>query len=66
MLVLQGFDDGKWRTFEDTRTNRKGRWRVSYGFSGQPGTYPIRVRIRKQSGFPFELGYSRRLTIRVG
>ena len=37
-----------------------------YGFSGRPGSYPIRLRIRRQAGFPFELGYSRRLTIRVG
>jgi hypothetical protein len=66
VLVLQGRERGKWRTFEDTRTNRKGRWHVSYAFSGRPGSYPIRVRIRKQSGYPFELGYSRRLTIRVG
>ncbi len=66
VLVLQGRESGQWRTFEDTRTTRKGRWRVSYRFSGRPGTYPIRVRIRKQSGFPFELGYSRALRIRVG
>ena len=31
---------GKWRTFEDMRTNRKGRWRVSYGFSGRAGQLP--------------------------
>ena len=49
VLVLQGRERGKWRTFEDTRTNRKGRWHVSYGFSGRPGSYPIRVRIRRQS-----------------
>jgi hypothetical protein len=66
LLVLQGREGGKWRTFADTRTDRKGRWHVSYGFSGRPGRYPIRVRIRRQSGYPFELGYSRRLTIRVG
>jgi hypothetical protein len=66
LLVLQGREGGKWRTFEDTRTNRKGRWHVSYGFSGRPGLYPIRVRIRRQSGYPFELGYSRKLPIRVG
>ena len=52
VLVLQGREGGKWRTFEDTRTNRKGRWRVSYRFSGRPGRYPIRVRIRRQSGYP--------------
>jgi hypothetical protein len=66
VLILQGFDNGRWRTFEDTRTSRTGRWRVSYPFSGRPGRYPVRVRIRKHSGYPFELGYSRRLTIRVG
>jgi hypothetical protein len=67
VLVLQGRSpDGKWRTFADTRTNRRGRWRASYLFRGRSGSYPIRVRIRKQSGFPFELGYSRRLTVRVG
>jgi hypothetical protein len=66
VLILQGFDNGRWSTFEDTRTDRRGRWRVSYPFSGAPGRYPVRVRIRKVSGYPFELGYSRRLTIRVG
>ena len=66
VLILQGFDNGRWRTFADTRTNRLGRWRVSYPSAARPGSYPVRVRIRKLSGFPFELGYSRRLTIRVG
>lgn len=66
LLVLQGRERGKWRTFTDTRTNGKGKWHVSYRFSGRPGAYPIRVRIRRQSGYPFELGYSRALTIRVG
>ena len=66
VVVLQGREGGKWRTFEDARTHKKGRWHVSYRFSGRPGSYPIRLRIRRQAGFPFELGYSRRLTIRVG
>jgi hypothetical protein len=66
VLVLQGRERGRWRTFEDTRTDRKGRWHVAYVFSGRPGRYPIRVRIRKQAGYPFELGYSRALTVRVG
>ena len=66
VLVLQGREDGRWRTFEDTRTNGKGRWNASYTFSGRPGSYPIRVRIRRQSNYPFELGHSRALTVRVG
>jgi len=66
VVVLQGREGGKWRTFSDGRTHKKGRWHISYRFSGRPGSYPIRLRIRRQAGFPFELGYSRRLTIRVG
>ena len=66
VLILQGREGGRWRTFEDTRTNRNGRWNVSYTFSGRPGRYPIRVRIRRQSNYPFELGYSRALTVRAG
>ena len=66
VLVLQGRERGQWRTFTDTRTDGKGRWHVSYRFSGRPGAFPIRVRIRRQSGYPFELGYSRALIVRVG
>jgi hypothetical protein len=65
ILALQGYEDGRWNTFFDTRTNRRGRWSVSYGFSGRPGTYPIRVRIRRQSRFPFVLGTSPTVRVRV-
>jgi len=66
VLVLQGRENGRWRTFEDTRTNRRGSWRASYTFSGRSGRYPIRVRIRRQTNYPFELGYSRAVVVRVG
>ena len=66
VVVLQGREGGKWRTFSDARTHKKGHWHIAYHFSGRPGSYPIRLRIRRQVGFPFELGYSPRLTIRVG
>ena len=42
-VVLQGREGGKWRTFSDARTHKKGRWHVSYRFSGRPGSYPIRA-----------------------
>jgi hypothetical protein len=47
-------------------TDRRGRWSGSNQFSGRPGTYPIRLRIRRQARFPFVLGYSRvvRVTVR--
>jgi hypothetical protein len=65
VVVLQGFADGRWQTFADVRANTRGRWRASYPFRGIRGNYPVRLRIRRQPGFPFELGYSRRLVVRV-
>jgi hypothetical protein len=66
VLVLQGHVRGHWQTFADTRTDARGHWRARYRFVGRPGSYPIRVRIRRQNGFPFDLGYSRTLRVRVG
>ncbi len=65
IVVLQGRSAGAWRTFADTRTSTSGRWSASYRFRGVPGRYPVRLRIRRASGFPFELGYSPTVTIRV-
>lgn len=65
VVVLQGKEEGKWRTFADTRTNRSGRWRARYRFSGRGGDYPIRVRIRRQANLPFVTGYSKRVTVHV-
>jgi hypothetical protein len=66
VLVLQGHERGLWRTFDDTRTDGNGRWHATYAFSGRAGRYPIRVRIRRQASYPFELGYSRAVVVRVG
>jgi hypothetical protein len=49
VVVLQGKENGMWRTFADTRTRKAGRWSASYRFSGRPGDYPIRVRVRRQA-----------------
>ena len=65
LVVLQGRSLGRWRTFADFRTTASGRWHASYRFHGQPGRYPVRLRIRRQQGFPFELGYSRSATVTV-
>ncbi|MET0816971.1 MAG: hypothetical protein ABWZ67_05425 [Solirubrobacteraceae bacterium] len=65
VVVLQGQEGGRWRTFADTRTRRGGRWHASYRFSGLPGSYPIRARIRRQANLPYLTGYSKRLTVHV-
>jgi hypothetical protein len=67
IVELQGFDAGRWRTFATARARgAKARWHASNRFSGRPGTFPVRLRIRRESSFPFELGYSRAVRIRVG
>lgn len=65
VVVLQGKEQGRWRTFADTRTGSGGRWRASYRFSGLPGAYPIRARIRRQANLPYETGVSKRVTVHV-
>ncbi|MEA2136687.1 MAG: hypothetical protein QOC68_4597, partial [Solirubrobacteraceae bacterium] len=65
VLILQGRERGRWRTFDDTRSNGTGRWHATYNFSGRPGLYPIRVRVPRQTSYPFELGYSRSVVVRV-
>jgi hypothetical protein len=65
VIVLQGKEGGRWRTFADTRTGKGGRWRASYRFSGLPGAYPIRARIRRQANLPYETGHSKRVTVHV-
>jgi hypothetical protein len=66
IVVLQGHERGRWRTFTDARTGKGGRWQASYRFSGIAGSYPIRARIRPQRGFRFATGYSRPIVVRVG
>jgi hypothetical protein len=66
VVVLQGRENGVWRTFADTRTRKGGRWNASYRFSGRPGSYPVRARIRRQANLPYETGHSKRVTIHVG
>lgn len=66
LIDLQAYDRGRWRTFETTRARgSRATWRASYRFGQRPGRYRIRVRIRRESTFPFELGYSRPVVVRV-
>ncbi len=66
LVELQAFDRGRWRTFASTRARgAKAAWKQSYRFSGRTGRYPIRARIRRESTYPFELGYSKKVVVRV-
>jgi nucleotide-binding universal stress UspA family protein len=55
------------RTFATPRTDRRGRWAYRYRFGATHGTvrYRFRARIRREAAYPYELGYSRRVTVTV-
>jgi hypothetical protein len=66
VVDLQAFDDGRWRTFATVRS-RGRRFKASYRFSGGArGTFPMRARVRPDGAYPFALGYSPTVRIRVG
>ena len=66
LVELQFYDRGKWRTFRTTRAAAAdARWHYAYRFDGTRGTrrYRFRIRIPRESGYPFAPGTSR--TVRV-
>ncbi|MDA0164835.1 hypothetical protein OM076_31490 [Solirubrobacter ginsenosidimutans] len=66
LVDLQAFDGGRWRTFATARARgSKGAWASTYRFAGRTGRYPIRLRIRREDVFPYDLGYSRSVVVRV-
>jgi hypothetical protein len=66
LVDLQAFDRGRWRTFATARARgSKGAWRYRYHFGKAPGRYRVRLRIRREAVFPYDLGYSRSVTVRV-
>jgi hypothetical protein len=68
VVELQAFDGGAWRTFDTVRTTRSGRFKARYRFRRTPPgrTFGFRARVRAERGYPFLLGVSRTVRLRVG
>ena len=50
---------GRWEPFRDPRTNRSGRFRMTYQFEGAVGRFPFRAEVLDgQAGFPYTAGES--------
>jgi hypothetical protein len=68
LVELQGYERGKWRTFDSVRTSKTGRFKSAYRF--QPSSagrrFRLRVRVRADASYPYSTGYSRvvRVTVR--
>ena len=67
LIDLQAYYRGGWRTFATPRTDARGRWSYRYRFGATRGTvrYRFRARIRREAAYPYELGYSRRVSVTV-
>jgi hypothetical protein len=64
-VAVQALDRGIWRTIATVTTDKYGRWHAHYRITGGPGSYPIRVYIPRQGGYPWEAAYSGRATLLV-
>jgi hypothetical protein len=55
----------RWRTFATPRTNARGAYKFKYRFTQGAATWRFRARNRHDSAHPYELSYSRSVTVRV-
>jgi hypothetical protein len=68
LVELQVFTRRRWRTFAQPRANPStGRWSYRYQFEAVRGRerFRFRARVRKEDGYPYELGTSRRVAVVV-
>jgi hypothetical protein len=68
-LIFQGRSGGGgYTTFADGRAKRNGRFSVRYRFrsgASRGRTFTFRVKLRGDARFPYALGYSQRVRVRV-
>ena len=67
LIDLQAFDGGRWRTFQTVRASRTGAYRARYRFvrTRSARTFRFRARSRREARFPYALGTSRAVKVRV-
>jgi hypothetical protein len=68
LVELQVFTRGRWRTFAQPRASAStGHWHYRYRFDAIHGLerFRFRARVRKEQGYPYELGTSRSVAVTV-
>jgi hypothetical protein len=67
LIDVQAREQGRWRTFATVRSRASGTFTTRYRFrsSAPRKTYPMRVRVRPDAAYPFAVGYSRSVKVRV-
>jgi hypothetical protein len=68
VVELEAYEAGRWRIFETVRAHRGARFYTRYHFvrAGGGHTIPFRARVRRDDSYPYYLGYSRRVNVRIG
>ena len=66
-VYLQAIVRGKWRTFETTQADSKGRWRMTHLFEAtrRPTRYTFRAVVPSQTGYAWATGHSRSVRVLV-
>jgi hypothetical protein len=66
-IAMQARVGRKWRTFKQLRTDSDGRFRGKYRFTQTSGRvrYVFRALVKRQSGYPYEPGSSRKRKLLV-
>jgi hypothetical protein len=67
LINVQAFDRGRWVLVGTIRTAPGGTfaWRYRFKHTRAATTYPFRVQLRRQAGFPYAASYSRAARVRV-
>jgi hypothetical protein len=67
LVELQAYERGKWRSFGSARSGASGRYAYRYTFRAESigRRFRLRARVRADSNYPFSLGYSKVLRVRV-
>jgi hypothetical protein len=60
VVDLQVFFRKQWRTFAAPRTNKAGAYRFKYRFMAGAATWKFRARVRKETSYAFEIGFSKK------
>ena len=67
VVELQAYERGKWRSFGSARSSASGRYAYTYKFRAESlgRRFQLRARVRADAAYPFSLGYSKVLRVRV-
>jgi hypothetical protein len=65
LVDLQAFEAGRWRQVDTIRTRASGRFSYRYRFVRAAKTFRFRLRIRRDQSYPYSLGYSPTVRVRV-